>query len=96
MNKLILILATIFLTVSCKEEPQPAPVVYEQKYFYGTVMYAKPDSLKVVILEFDSSDNTYKAYWREGAEYANAWYSEEGFYGEVTPSETVTKEETYE
>tara|TARA_R110000782_G_scaffold29820_2_gene74089 strand:+ start:375 stop:548 length:174 start_codon:yes stop_codon:yes gene_type:complete len=46
-------------------------------------MYVKPDSLKVVIKRFDSTDNTYKAYWREGALYASEWYSEEGFYGEA-------------
>jgi len=90
IKKLIAIMAVVLL-VSCKEQPQDQPqeqpaTVYEEKYPYGTVMYAKPDSVKVVICEFDSRDNSYKAYWREGAEYASAWYSEEGFYGEVEPS----------
>lgn len=75
------------LLVSCNKQPQEQPTtVYEEKYPYGTVMYAKPDSVKVVICEFNSMDNSYKAYWREGAEYATSWYSEEGFYGEVYPS----------
>ena len=83
MNKIMVILS-ILLLISCKETPPEEPKsIYERKYDYGTVMYAKPDSLKVVICEFDTSDNTYKAYWREGAEYAIAWYGEEGFYGEA-------------
>ncbi len=91
IKKVVAIMAVVLL-VSCKEQPQeqqpqeqPA-TVYEEKYPYGTVMYAKPDSVKVVICEFDSRDNSYKAYWREGAEYTSAWYSEEGFYGEVYPN----------
>ena len=86
MNKIIVILSTL-LFISCKEVPleEPKPV-YEQKYDYGTVMYAKPDSLKVVIQDYDSSDDTYKAYWRVGTEYSNSWYSEEGFYGEAEPN----------
>lgn len=89
MNKILIILLAI-IAISCKQKPQEQPTkVYQEKYPYGTVMYAKPDSVKVVISEFDSSDNTYKAYWREGANYASAWYSEEGFYGEVqTPINT--------
>ena len=93
MNKILTILA-ILLLISCKEAPQeqqqeqPA-TVYEEKYPYGTVMYAKPDSVKVVICEFNSMDNSYEAYWREGGEYYTSWYSEEGFYGEAeTPINT--------
>jgi hypothetical protein len=90
IKKLIAIMAVVLL-VSCKDQPQDQPqeqpaTVYEEKYPYGTVMYAKPDSLKVVIQNYDSSDDTYEAYWREGAVYASAWYSEEGFYGEVEPN----------
>ena len=87
MNKILIILLAI-VAISCKEQPQeqhqeqPA-TVYEAKYLYGTVMYAKPDSVKVVICEFDSRDNTYRAYWREGGEYSTTWYEEEGFYGEA-------------
>jgi hypothetical protein len=82
MIKLSIILIAI-LVISCKQPPIEEPaMVYKEKYPYGTVMYAKPDSVKVVICEFDSRDNTYKAYWREGSEYATAWYVEEGFYGE--------------
>jgi len=89
MKKILTILA-ILLIVSCKEAPQeqqeqPA-TVYEEKYPYGTVMYAKPDSVKVVICDFDSRDNSYEAYWREGGEYHKSWYSEEGFYGEAEPT----------
>ena len=93
MKKILIILA-VLLIVSCKEAPQEqSPVVYEQKYPYGTVMYVKPDSLKVVISKYDSMDDTYRAYWREGAEYATAWYSEEGFYGEVEPANTNNLDE---
>ena len=95
--KRILTILTILLLVSCKEAPQEQKqeqptTVYEEKYPYGTVMYAKPDSVKVVICEFNSMDNSYEAYWREGAEYATAWYSEEGFYGEAEPSINISDE----
>ena len=82
MKKIILIFALAFLSCNKSIQEQPS-AVYEEKYPYGTVMYAKPDSVKVVISQFDPLDNTYKAYWREGAEYATAWYAEEGFYGEA-------------
>lgn len=84
-------LATV--AISCKEQPQEQPAtVYEEKYPYGTVMYVKPDSLKVVIVEFDSTDNTYRAYWREGTEYTDSWYGEEGFYGEVQTPINISDE----
>jgi hypothetical protein len=95
MNKILILLA--ILTISCnkrhEDQPQEQPVIfYEEKYPYGTIMYAKPDSIKVVICDFDSMDNTYKAYWREGAEYATTWYSEELFYGEVETSNNISNE----
>lgn len=96
MNKILIILLAI-VAISCnnkqEEQPQEQPAtVYEEKYLYGTVMYAKPDSVKVVICGFDSSDNTYKAYWREGSEYATAWYSEDGFYGETEAPVNLSNE----
>jgi hypothetical protein len=96
MNKILIILLAI-VAISCnnkqEEQLQEQPAtVYEEKYPYGTVMYAKPDSVKVVICQFDSMDNSYKAYWREGGEYATAWYSEEGFYGEVQTSINTSDE----
>ena len=97
MNKILLILAVAIIAISCKKTPEEqlqeqSAIVYEQKYPYGTVMYVKPDSLKVVIKGYDSSDNTYEAYWREGAEYTSSWYSEEGFYGEAE----IVKDSVYE
>lgn len=96
MKKILITLLAI-VAISCKNNPEEQPqeqssTVYEQKYPYGTVMYAKPDSVKVVICSFDSRDNTYKAYWREGTEYANEWYSEEGFYGEVQTPINISDE----
>lgn len=96
MNKILIILLAV-ITISCskrhEDQPQEQPAtVYEEKYPYGTVMYAKPDSVKVVICDFDSRDNTYQAYWREGAKYATAWYSEEGFYGEAEPLINISNE----
>lgn len=88
MNKLLLILAVVILTVSCKEEPKPEPVTYEQKYPVGAVMYIKPDSLKVAIAEYNSYDNSYRVYWRVGGEYFDEWFYESGFYGEVITEET--------
>jgi hypothetical protein len=82
MKKIILILALAF--ISCKEAPKEQhPPIYESKYSYGTIMYLKPDSLKVVITGFDENDNTYQAYWREGGEYEHNWFSEEWFFGEA-------------
>ena len=81
------------LLASCnKQAPQAPAPVYERKYPYGTVMYAKPDSLKVVIKDYDSQDDTYQAYWREGADYSDAWYSEEGFYGQADITNTILNE----
>jgi len=82
MKKIIIILALAF--ISCNEKPQ---VAYEQKYSYGTVMYVKPDSLKVLIVKFDKNDGAYKVSWRDKTgNTTNGWYSEEGFYGEVIQS----------
>lgn len=94
MKKLLLILVLTVLAVSCKKV-EPAPV-YTQNYPNGTVLYAKPDSLKVVVVHFDIYDNTYKVYWRDKGEYRTDWFNETSFYGEVTPSESVTPEPTYE
>lgn len=86
MNKIVLILAVAILAVSCKEtKPYPE---YTQKYPDGTVLYAKPDSLKVVVIHFDIYDNTYKVYWRDKGEYHTDWFNETSFYGEVTSEET--------
>lgn len=91
MNK-VLSIVIFLLLVSCRDAQQESPtVLYEQKYPYGTVMYAKPDSLKVVISSYDPTDDTYKAYWREGLKYTSSWYQEEGFYGEAE-----TTKPTYE
>lgn len=93
MNKILITALLAIITISCKQQPQEQPTkVYQEKYPYGTVMYAKPDSIKVVIQAFDSRDNTYKAYWREGANYTSSWYSEEGFYGEVQTSINTSDE----
>lgn len=80
MKKIIIILTLAF--ISCKEANQEPQVVYKQKYPYGTVIYVKPDSLKVVINNFDPVDGTYKVYWRIEGQYYSDWYSEKGFYGE--------------
>lgn len=85
MNKILLILAVAILAVSCKKV-EPAPVC-TQKYPNGTVLYAKPDSLKVVVIHFDIYDDTYKVYWRDKGESHTDWFNETSFYGEVTPSE---------
>ena len=92
MNKILSILVVLLL-ISCKKIPQEIPtVLYEQKHPYGTVMYAKPDSLKVVISSYDPTDDTYKAYWREGTQYTSSWYQEEGFYGEAETIINISNE----
>ena len=86
MNKIALILAIVILAVGCKKvESNPE---YTQKYPNGTVLYAKPDSLKVVIVHFDAYDNTYKVYWRDKGEYHTDWFNETSFYGEVESQQT--------
>ena len=86
MNKILVILVVAILTVSCKKvESDPE---YVQKYPNGTILYVKPDSLKVVVVHFDIYDNTYKVYWRDKGEYHTDWFNETSFYGEVTSEET--------
>ena len=86
MNKLLAIITVMFLLVSCKKvESTPE---YTQKYPNGTVLYAKPDSLKVVVIHFDIYDNTYKVYWRDKGEYHTDWFNETSFYGEVESEQT--------
>ena len=93
MKKFLLALSILIISCHKPQVTEESPVeVYTQKYPYGTVMYVKPDSLKVVILKFDSIDNTYEAYWREGSRYADAWYSEEGFYGEADTQINISDE----
>jgi hypothetical protein len=90
MNKVIiaLVLAALIVTVSCKEDIHEKPTTNQQKYPNGTVLYAKPDSLKVVIVHFDAYDNTYKVYWRDKGEYHTDWFNETSFYGEVESEQT--------
>jgi hypothetical protein len=86
MNKVALVLAVATLAVSCKKVeriPEHTP-----KYPNGTVLYAKPDSLKVVVIHFDIYDNTYKVYWRDKGEYHTDWFNETSFYGEVESQQT--------
>ena len=86
MNKVLAIVAVTFLLISCKKiEPIPE---YTQKYPNGTVLYVKPDSLKVVIVHFETYDNTYKVYWRDKGEYHTDWFNETSFYGEVESEQT--------
>ena len=96
MNKILIILLAI-ITISCskRHEDQPqeqSATVYEQKYPIGTVMYVKPDSLKVVVIEYDSTEDTYRCYWREGGEYFDAWYGEVGFYGDAEALINISNE----
>jgi hypothetical protein len=86
MNKILLILAVATLAVSCKKEEINLNNI--QKYPNGTVLYAKPDSLKVVTVHFDAYDNTYKVYWRDRGEYHTDWFNETSFYGEVESEPT--------
>ena len=90
MNKILiaLILTALIVTVSCKEDMHEKPTIYQQKYPIGTVLYVKPDSLKVVVSEYDSTDNSYRIYWREGGEYFQEWFYETSFYGEVISEQT--------
>jgi hypothetical protein len=86
MNKVLAIVAVTFLLVSCKKVERIPE--YTQKYPNGTVLYAKPDSLKVVVIYFDIYDNTYKVYWRNKGEYHTDWFNETSFYGEVESQPT--------
>lgn len=86
MNKIALILTVVALAVSCKKvESTPE---YTQKYPNGTILYTKPDSLKVVVVQFDTYDDTYKVYWRDKEGYHTHWFNETSFYGEVTSEPT--------
>lgn len=82
MNKILAIAIIVLLLVSCKKkESNPE---YTRKYQDGTVLYVKPDSLKVVVVYFDTYDSTYKVYWRDKGQYHTEWFRETSFYGEVT------------
>ena len=89
MNKILLILAVVILTVSCKKDhPDPKPITYTPEYSIGEVLYLKPDSLKAVVQDFDETDNTYDMYWREGDDYPHVWVGKSMIYGTVTTNET--------
>jgi hypothetical protein len=89
MNKILTILVIAILTMSCKKDhPDPKPITYTPEYNVGDVIYIKPDSLKVVIQDFDEIDNTYKVYWRVADEYSHVWVDKSMIYGTVVAKET--------
>jgi hypothetical protein len=103
MNKLITFLLLITILTSCKEEQEvkqeqelEKQATYTPVYATGDVLYLKPDSLKAVVQDFDTSDGTYQMYWREGEEYPHIWVSESMIYGIVSTIEPTIQEEINE
>lgn len=103
MNKVITFLLLSIILISCKteqerkqEEELQKPITYTPVYNIGDVLYLKPDSLKAVVQDFDTSDGTYQMYWREGEEYPHIWVSESMIYGIVSTIEPTIQEEINE
>lgn len=96
MSKLIAFLFLITILISCKKEEQiqeqEQQTTYTPVYNTGEVLYLKPDSLKAVVQDFDTSDGTYQMYWREGEEYPHIWVSESMIYGAVSTIEPTIQE----
>ena len=101
MSKLIPFLFLITILSSCKEEKQlqeqqDQQTTYTPVYSTGEVLYLKPDSLKAVVQDFNTSDGTYQMYWREGEEYPHIWVSESMIYGAASTIEPTIQEGIYE
>lgn len=100
MNKLIAFLFLTTILIGCKEEEQiqeqEQQATHTPVYNIGEVLYLKPDSLKAVVQDFDTSDGTYQMYWREGEEYPHIWVNESMIYGAVSTIEPTIQEEINE